>query len=707
MLLTLAFSWPLPLHMGTHLTGPPGGDTGVYVWNQWVFRHELIDQRSLPLFTREIFSLSPPANLSLHNYTIFQDLIALPLLPFFSVVTTFNIVYLLMIVLTAYAMFRLAWHVTGRPIESWLAGALFAWSPWLVTRGIGHFSLVAAAPLPIFALLLLRLEARGRLRDALALGATVCWAATTDPYYAVYCVMIACLFLGMQTVRITRKVLEGPRAPRALDALMACVAGFAISLLISGGWQLTVFGRHVSAHRLYTPMLLLTILALLRLAWPYRRAALSIDRALLLRFARAAAAGAVVSLVLLSPVLYAVTVRIRDNGFESSRILWRSSPPGVDLVSFLLPNPNHPLAPAAIRDWLAPRADAYLENVASLTFIAMGVILFAVRRGWRPPRVWTVLTIVFVLLALGPFIHIGGINTDIPGPWALARYLPLVRLARTPARLAIVAVMGLSVLFAAALVYLGDRWPHRRRLLLSAVAAVMLFELLPAPRPLYDAGIPDFYARVASEPGDVRVLELPVGVRDGTSSVGNFTARSQFYQTVHGKPLIGGYLSRVSRRRVEELREEPVLDALVTLSEGGSLDAARARALVERGPAFMQRAQIAFVVIDQSRSSRELRELAVRALGLRRIDGEGALDLYVPSAAEVEALARRPVKKARASSSEVNEILRRSLHEEARPLAGDLVGAEAIFEADHLRIPAAAVENLQRRRPDARVVQPR
>ena len=36
----VAFSWPLLPHLSTHLTGSPGGDTGVYVWNQWVFQHE-------------------------------------------------------------------------------------------------------------------------------------------------------------------------------------------------------------------------------------------------------------------------------------------------------------------------------------------------------------------------------------------------------------------------------------------------------------------------------------------------------------------------------------------------------------------------------------------------------------------------------------------------------------------------------------------
>ena len=629
VILTLAFSWPLPLHLGTHLTGPPGGDTGVYVWNQWVFRHELVDRHQMPLFTGEIFSLTRPANLSLHNYTIFQDLIALPLLGVLGVVTTFNLVYLLMVVLTGYAMFLLAWHVTGRPVESWLAGALFSWCPWLATRGIGHFSLVAAAPLPIFALLLLRLEERGRLLDAFALGATVCWAATTDPYYAVYCVMMACLFLAMRTVKITHDAKQSS-APRTLDALIACVAGFAASLLIGGGWQVTILGRSLRAHGLYTPMLVLTVLVLIRVGWPYRRAALSIDRVQLLRLARVASVAALVSAVLLSPVLYAVSLRIRDVGFESSSILWRSSTPGVDLVSFFLPNPNHVLAPAAIRDWLSPRADLYLENVASLPFVALLTVIAALRTGWRSPRFWMVLTIAFALLALGPFVHVAGVNTDVPGPWAIARYLPLVRLARAPARLTIVALLGLSMLFACALCHLADRWPGRRRLLLAAVAAVMIVELVPAPRPLYSAAIPRFYQRVAASPDDRRVLELPVGVRDGTSSIGSFSARSQFFQTVHGKPLIGGYLSRVSRRRIAEIRQDPVLDALITLSEGGTLDAAREHTLTGLGQEFMRRARVGFVVIDTSQASPYLRELAVRTLRLRRIDSEDPYELYAP-----------------------------------------------------------------------------
>src|SRR5678815_601646 len=73
-----AFTWPLPLHLSTHLTGDPGGDTGVYVWNQWVFRHEAVLGNN-PMSTGQILSLTQRADLSQHNYTAFQDLVAFPL----------------------------------------------------------------------------------------------------------------------------------------------------------------------------------------------------------------------------------------------------------------------------------------------------------------------------------------------------------------------------------------------------------------------------------------------------------------------------------------------------------------------------------------------------------------------------------------------------------------------------------------------------
>ena len=105
------FTWPLAPQIGTHLTGSPAGDTGVYIWNQWVFQHEILENGNFPYFTDKIFSLTGRANLSLHNYTAFQDLVALPLRGWLGIVATFNVVYLLMTMLTGYAAYLLARHV--------------------------------------------------------------------------------------------------------------------------------------------------------------------------------------------------------------------------------------------------------------------------------------------------------------------------------------------------------------------------------------------------------------------------------------------------------------------------------------------------------------------------------------------------------------------------------------------------------------------
>ena len=101
VLLAIAFSWPLPAQLQTRLPGAPDSDTGVYVWNLWVFQYEVLEHRTLPYFTDRIFRASGRANLSLHNYTAFANVLALPLVRPLGIVATFNLVYLAMTVFTA------------------------------------------------------------------------------------------------------------------------------------------------------------------------------------------------------------------------------------------------------------------------------------------------------------------------------------------------------------------------------------------------------------------------------------------------------------------------------------------------------------------------------------------------------------------------------------------------------------------------------
>ena len=630
----LIYSWPLPLHFTTHLTSSTTGDTGVYIWNQWVFQREILEHHRLPYFTDSIFSLSgDDANLSLHNYTIFQNLLALPFIGSLGVVMTFNLVMLLTRVLTAYSMYLLARRVTGRVAEAWVAGLAFAWSPVLVTRSMGHFSLMAAAPLAVFLLVLLAAADRRRWgwRDVAALSLALGWATLTDPYFGIYCLLLGGLFLAGHAMRVTRLPANPAGRLRVLlEGAIVGVAALVIALILSGGWDFAIFDKPVSIHSLYTPVLLLTLLVGARIARNYRFG-LAVPPGNLSKSARMVAGTCVASAVLLSPLLYAFGYRVMRSGLEASPAYWRSSPRGVDLLSLLLPNPNHPLAPERWRLWLStPTPDAYLENVASLPLAAVAVLMLAWFAGWRPSRWWAGVTFAFGLLALGPFVHVAGVNTFVPGPWALLRFVPVIEMARTPARFTIVLTLGATALLAGALCWLTARWPQQRRLILTATATVLLAELLPAPRQLYSGKVPAIYSHVIASPRDTRVLHLPFGVRDGTASEGDFSAQTQYFQTAHGRRLIGGYLSRVSERRRLTVRSQPVLAALMALSENRSLPPKTYEEFRRDAPEFLQRTNIRYVIIDRSRLPPNLDAVAIDALNLTLVDVDGAFELYRP-----------------------------------------------------------------------------
>ena len=631
VLAVCAFTWPLPLHLGTHFTGDPGGDTGVYVWNQWVFHQELVEGHN-PLATEKILSLTSRVDLTQHNYTAFLNLLALPLISWLGIVTSFNLVFLLVSVLNALFAYGLARRATAasRP-EAFLAGLVFAWAPAMVARTTGHFSLAAAAALPAFLWCLTNAERSRTAKDAALVGLCMAWAALSDAYYGVYCLMIAILYVAATLLHVTRAARPVPRPwVWLLDVLIVCFGGLIAGLLLGRGGEFTLLGIPVHVRSLYNPVLILTLLVIARagLWWRphFELPSLGHSPIKVIIIAALACAGP------LAPVLYGLGDRIAEGRFVTPEIFWRSSPRGVDLLSFVTPNPLHPIARWFSDSPQTRMATWFVEYTASVSLVALGVIAIAIwRAGYRPSKGWVVTTIGFAMLAMGPFIYIGGINTHIPGPWALLRYAPGFGLTRMPSRFAIVAVLGLAVLMAGALAAVGERWPKRRRPLVVAVGCLLVFELWTAPRLLYSAEISPIYDRIAADARPVRVLSLPFGVRDGVWSTGNFRPRSQYNQTRHGKALIGGYLSRISRKRVASMRENyPTLDALIKLSEEKPLDPSVGAVLDERADRLVEQGNVGYVVIDERFIPPDRAQMVIDAFKLREVQRDAHLTLYVP-----------------------------------------------------------------------------
>ena len=634
VLLACILTWPLTRHLRTHLLGDPSGDLGNYVWNLWIFRHELLDHAHLPFSTDHVFAYSGGADFSLHNYTPIAGALGAPLISALGVVGAFNVVLLAFISASGLGVFVLARRLGLGTAAAWCAGALFMASPVLTARETAHFSLVIAASLPLFLWALLRALDMGRMRDGVLVGAVVAAATYSDSYYGIYCAIMGAFMVTWRFSRVEwpGRVTAWPRHALVLNVVIVLFGTLIAWRVLIGTTRIVIGPIQIGLQTLYTPILILVLAVALR-AWLAWRPVLRLDdpEARLTRLLRLGLVSVGVCLVLLLPQLIGTALRFASGRLPGTEIYWRSSPRGVDALAYFVPNPNHAWFGDVTRPWFMPdRQDAFPEFVGSFSIVAFAVIAAG---AWLRllPRFWVAFTGFFVWLSLGPFIYIAGINTSVIGPWALLRYVPVIGMARSPSRFAVVAVLGMSLLAAFALEEFGRRYATPRWAW-ALLAGILAIELLPAPRPLYSAAVPEVYRLIATT-GDEsgRLLELPVGIRDGTSSLGDFNASSQYFQTSHRRPLIGGYLSRVSPWRKAENARAPMLRALFALSEGRELSAEGMDAARHSRNAFLRRSCVKFVVVNKHRASTDLQAFAVGALGLTLVHEDATYVLFTPA----------------------------------------------------------------------------
>jgi hypothetical protein len=130
-------------------------------------------------------------------------------------------------------------------------------------------------------------------------------------------------------------------------------------------------------------------------------------------------------------------------------------------------------------------------------------------------------------------------------------------------------------------------------------------------------------------------MGIPLGIVDGEGGEGLYDGSSQYYQTFHQKPIIGGGLSRISMRQRQRQRMFPVIRLLLRASEGRQLDRREIERARRAAPGFIRRSRLGYVVIDTRAASPELRDLAIDILDLELIGESDRRELYRPRGTEI------------------------------------------------------------------------
>lgn len=238
-------------------------------------------------------------------------------------------------------------------------------------------------------------------------------------------------------------------------------------------------------------------------------------------------------LLIMAPRLYSLLLT-GDTYLGDARIFKERS--AADLVAFFLPSPLHPLWGEAIsRYYTGLYPQAMLWNVA-IGLVGLLLALIGARAAWRSDWRWGLLLIITASMAMGETLKLFGWRTGLPMPYALIADLPGIRSSHRPNHFVIVTIL-LTALFAAhGVLALLRRRPQQPRLLTAGLLlAVLLVDGLALPWPTFSRPISPAYAQLP--PADGALLPIPTHLNISNSE-------HLWYQTVHGWPIIGGFIGR-------------------------------------------------------------------------------------------------------------------------------------------------------------------
>jgi hypothetical protein len=149
---------------------------------------------------------------------------------------------------------------------------------------------------------------------------------------------------------------------------------------------------------------------------------------------------------------------------------------------------------------------------------------------------------------------------------------------------------------------------------------LLAIESVPAWPPVFVPHVPAQYAALKDRPRAGAVCELPFGIRDGFGETGRFDASVLLHQTVHERPLVGGFLARLSPSVARDYAAMPVIGSFLRLSSEGTLSQEPVRLSPKDAASSLSNAGIAFIVIDTRAASPDLlhylqADIAARLIG--------------------------------------------------------------------------------------------
>lgn len=413
----------------------------------------------------------------------------------------YNMLWLFSFIFGAYGTYLLVKYLTDDRISSFISGIVFAFSPYHFAHSLGHFGATSIEWIPFCALYLMKMFREGGSRNSFFAGVFFILVAMSDLQYMMF-MGIFVIFLFLYEVHISLRE-EKENYKEGLKKVL---------------YKYSLFG--------------------------------------------------VVSFSGLIPItIENILVATSNENFlklDPFDALMGST----DLLSFFLPSVLHPVFGDAMINIYMNFSGNTSENT---TFIGYTVILISILAAFKLKsnkytKFWSISALLFSLISLGPLLHINGkttftvFHTTVPLPELVLYYLiPFLDNCRTTGRFFVIASLSFAVLVGYGFSELAKCSKLNRKVLAIAISSLIIFEYLAIPIPVSAVSQQSFYEEISQDKGNYALLEIPgtLKYKAGVDLI--------YYQTIHGKPVVGNWAARFPSNARDFELNTPVIRELTYL----------------------------------------------------------------------------------------------------------------------------------------------
>jgi len=563
-MLSIVFTYPLIFHFNTHIPACNYYDPPLYVWNSWNFEKTLLAPPHNPFISPNLLYPFEPS-VAYHDYTTVRDVLILMFSPLINRIAAFNLVTLLMFTFSAYGAYLLTLRFTKNRFGALLSGFIFSFCPFKMGRLLGQFNFIDSAFIPFYILFLFKTFEDKKPRNALLMGFFLALVGYCSYYYLVFCVIFTFLFLlyyllpNIKTF-VRERILQ-QKNHVILDSFTRIIALPTLFVIIYLFFIGYIYSPPIRASRMNKPVLLLLCVILLNILIRFRFNGKTFIQGLKSNIESAFggksiaiwAASIVVFLFLFAPIIVPI-ISLSDDYM------------GQEVVNFRVD--NYPSFEeffrisglSSIKRFLAGRFEMNLETMISIGWVVLMLIAYSVifTRKKTHIRFWYLSGGLFALFALGHTLRVQE-RQLMWMPYNIIQSVPFLKGAINPSRYIIITMLAAGIISAFSVEHIFHWFKQtrntRKAKRLIFWTAVLLFVFIAAEYstiPIFMCNLTPnhFYYKLAKDRQEYTILELPFLIVGKARWIGGWVDRwglFQYYQSIHGKNLISGYLSYIPR----------------------------------------------------------------------------------------------------------------------------------------------------------------